>query len=411
MYCGKEPVTTHQEGYKAATALVFFVVIFFGCVYQATGKDISHAISSLLIFIAYIFFSNGYSIQKYQTALYVFVGLYFYTVLNSKLISQSAVVSIGMLASFLFFCTLNDLAQKKYCDNQYDVTNKKSKEGVDYLSLAKYALALILGLNAITLIVFYIVVPDRSTGLFKDFSQSAFSILLAFALLQPLIRNKAILLTPITLVFFLGFFTTFSRTATFLLGIYLIALFVIEHRNQSSRIFIKIFVLILLSYTLVKFYPLALDQTTVSRGLNDITTMNSRTFYWQAAWDAIQKSPVFGHGFHTFQFTGIKTLLPFRKITNIHNDYLQVWHDLGVIWLLFFISMVVIAMIKFSPLTFTLSPYPNIQLKQTSDKKIIAWTLLLCIVAYMSINFILLSTIFQVIFAIIIVELLRNEST
>jgi len=397
--------------FKIKNVAVFFLftAILAGSITQTTGSEFSYTATYLLIFITYLFLSDNYSLQKYQFALIVFVCLYFYSVLNSIYVARSIILAVGMFSSFLIFCVLNDLVHIKAKKNDMggiDVAILEESE--DYLSIAKYALAFVVAINAITLILFYIDKPIRVTGQFRDYSQSAFSILLAFALIQPLIKKKTIF-TALTLIYFLGFFTTFSRTAIFLLIVYLVALFIIEFRNKNLYQFIKILALILLSYLLVQTYPLALEQDTVSRGISDLNTLNSRTFYWQAAWEAIKLSPVFGHGFNTFEYTGIQALLPFQRITSIHNDYLQVWHDLGVIWLLFFILMITYASIKFAPFRGSKSHQLRIRINDMPSQKQIAWVLMICMFAYMSINFILLSQTFQIIFAILMVELLSDE--
>jgi len=398
---------------KTAAIFLLFTAIFAGSAVQTTGNQASYIVTYLLIFIAYLLLSNNYTVKRYQFAFIAFVGLYFYSIFTSLYIARSAVVAVGMFTSFMFFCVLNDLIQKETEKNNHviDTPSKaKSSNSYDYLTIAKYALAFVIFLNAITLILSYIDKPVRVTGQFRDYSQSAFSILLAFGLIQPLIKSK-IILTPITLIFFLGFFTTFSRTAIFLLAIYLIALFVIEFRNKCLRQYFKVLSLVVCSYALVQIYPLIIETPAVSRGINDITTLNSRTFYWKAAWDAIQRSPILGHGFNTFEFTGIQAIVLFQKVTSVHNDYLQVWHDLGGIWLFFFIITVISATIKLAPITVSLTPKLSIAISETSNQKQIAWVLMVSAFSYMSINFILLSQTFQIIFALLLIELLSDEQT
>lgn len=396
---------------KKNAIFLLFSAIFAGSTVQTTGSLFSYAATNILILIAYLFLSNNHSIKKYQVVFTLFVGLYFYTIFNSLYIARSSIIAIGMFASFLFFCVLNDSNNKT---NNAKINNSDLESSINqnlcYLTIAKYALAFIVLLNALTLILTYIDNPIRATGQFRDYSQSAFSILLAFGLIQPKIKNKTIF-TPITLVFFLGFFTTFSRTANFLLIIYLIGLFIIESRNKNFYHFLKTIALIAISYAIVQTYPLIIEQETISRGISDIVTLNSRTFYWQAAWEAIQRSPFWGYGLNTFEYTGIQALVQFQLITNIHNDYIQVWHDLGAVWLMVFVAAIVTASVKFAPVEISRSTRFYIRITDTSNRKQVAWLLMMCVFSYMAINFILLSQFFQAVFALLIAELLSNEQT
>jgi len=401
---------TKTEGWLNRLPTILFIVIFCSAIYQSYGATISYIVTTSLILLSYLFFSDTYSIKKYQAIFIGLLILYFYSIFTSTLVARSSIVALGMSATFLFFCVIND--QNKSFSKATLSKNEHITERSDYLLSSIYAFTFIALVHSLILIAQYIIDPTRQTGLLRDYSQASLFILIAFGLIYPIIKKKT-LSTPIALILFLGFFTTFSRTANFLLIIFLISLLFLEYKNQTSKYFIKAASLIFLSAALVYLYPLTIESEVVNRGgLKDIATLNSRTTYWQAAWQAFIQKPLTGHGLHTYQFTGITTLLPYHRIYNIHNDYLQVLHDLGIFWFVIFTSSITALVIKFAPFLITISqPKFQIEIKAITDAKFLSWVLLLCMSAYMLVNFILLSPLFQLAFALICVVLLNDDKT
>ncbi|WP_189399401.1 O-antigen ligase family protein [Arenicella chitinivorans] len=249
-------------------------------------------------------------------------------------------------------------------------------------------------LHAAALIALYLEKPIRVTGLMEDYSQASLLILFAFALNYSRLKSTRYF-GAISLVLFIGFFTTFSRTANAILILFLVSLAWFEWRHGHIKHLVKTSIFALLSAILVYWYPKLINLAAVDRGgLSHFSTLNSRTIYWQSAWDAIKEKPFLGHGLGNFEWTGIKEARPFKAIHHVHNDYLQVWHDLGVIWFLALLLTLAWLGIKHLPMrTLFGSGHSESQL---SEEGYFSWVLLCCLSLYMMINFALYSIPIQV---------------
>lgn len=332
------------------------------------------------------------TIDRHTFVISCCIALYIYSIATSTFLSSSAMKALSVFSSTVFVLSL--------------ASHQKAGEQNNNQSYYFFYMALLLfsSIHSLVLVISYFIEPIRQTGLLRDYSQASMLILLTYGLCYLKLKKTAYIY-PITLLFFLGFFTTFSRTSNVLLIIFLIILFFIEYKKNSSLSFLKIVFLIGLCALFIKYFPLLIDQETISRGgLEHFKTLNSRTHYWSVAWNAILEKPWTGHGLGSYEFTGIQEARPHHRIYHIHNDYLQIWHDLGVFWLILFI---IISM----RLLFVCKPYQLIKVNKTmnlnfySCEHIILWSLVVLCLMYMSINFILSSSIFLIIIGIISIRL------
>ncbi|MEM7358540.1 MAG: O-antigen ligase family protein [Pseudomonadota bacterium] len=327
------------------------------------------------------------------------IALAGYTYLFSTYIGRSAIVAFFFLSSIILFIAL---------DTNDDLQASENADG-SVINIAKWAFLVAGMVHALTLIFLYIIEPVRVSGLMEDYSQASLFILLAFGMAYPLIKDKSYF-TAITLVLFVGFFTTFSRSANFLLLIFLLCLFLHENKYGSIRSVVKAACLVLLALAFVYIYPAIVDLPTVDRGgVAHFSTLNSRTVYWQAAWEAILQQPWMGYGLGNYEWTGIKNAKPFTVIHHVHNDYLQLWHDLGLFWVAALVFFFLRTLIRYSPWGFTLRPFPMPVLINEHLQNYVAWTLLACIAMYMMINFAISGLVFQVGIAILFADLLRTK--
>jgi O-antigen ligase len=266
-------------------------------------------------------------------------------------------------------------------------------------------------IHSVSLISQYIEFPNRVTGLLKDYSQASMIILITFGLVYSRIRDSKYA-TPLCFVLFLGFFTTFSRTANVLLIVFLCALSLKEYNQGTFRRFAELTLIIGFAALIVYTFPMLAELEVVDRGgLAHIKTLNSRTTYWFAAWQAIQQVPFSGHGLNTFELTGIKVFLPQEEISMIHNDYLQILHDLGIVWFTLFVAALGYLIVKTAPCRNIWNPVALLRAAaDTSLDKFVCWILLILIAAYMTINFLILSSLFQLSIVLILVKLMSTES-
>ncbi|MFC1736397.1 O-antigen ligase family protein, partial [Candidatus Hydrogenedentota bacterium] len=67
-------------------------------------------------------------------------------------------------------------------------------------------------------------------------------------------------------------------------------------------------------------------------------TLGERRSYWTGAWNAIKARPVLGSGFNTFSTSYLRYMeLGGASVQLAHNDYLQIWSELGTLGLVLFV--------------------------------------------------------------------------
>ena len=185
----------------------------------------------------------------------------------------------------------------------------------------------------------------------------------------------------------------------------IIAVGIHEFKNNSFKTFLPHLIAIAIGYTAAITYPVLVSEAVVDRGgLHHFKTLNSRAYYWTAAFNAIKENWLWGAGIGTYQYTGIREVVPFREITSAHNDYIEVWHDLGIIWFFIFIATLVFSLIKLAPFSISKQDF-----FECSLSKYLAWTLLLSMCMYMCINFIAKTYFFVMAFALLVAILNSND--
>lgn len=336
-------------------------------------------------------------------------GLFFYSAFFSKYPNISILMSFYIVCSGVYYLILysTDLNYKKQ-ENSIGLFSNFTP-----LDCAKLAFIAITYIHIITQVFFYIFQPIRTTGLMDDFSQASFLILCALAMAYPIFKDR-IYFIGLSAIGLFAFFASFSRTSNFLLLIFLFMLFLMNYKKSflERRKIYKLLGVTLLSLALVYFYPAIVDQEAIDRGgLSQFGTLNSRTIYWNVAWEAIKTSPFLGHGIGTYAYTGIKEAQPFHIILYVHNDYLQIWHDLGLVWLIIFVTTIIYILASRFPFRVQLHK-GKIQFNMThlSESKYIAWVMVLLFSLYMMINFLILNIEFQIALAVFITDLFKSEN-
>ena len=131
-----------------------------------------------------------------------------------------------------------------------------------------------------------------------------------------------------------------------------------EHfRNQKRQIFLilslSVILFLLINVFLilpsnivsrVKIFSIAKDRLTQTLTLKS-RSVQSRFIIWDSALKMIKEKPLLGWGIGTFKFH----FLDYRKLIkdfpeeaeNVHNEYLQVWVETGLLGLVMFILLVV----------------------------------------------------------------------
>lgn len=388
-----------------------FAVILAASILQHTDWSVwGMAISWVGVFVLFLMYSSGDSVNRYGLAVLIASALFCYSIYTSHYILRSLLVSMNVIATVFFAFVLLD-HNPKFSDQVSPDLRSQYQQKIGVL---KTVLVMAVGCHCVSMIGEYVTTPDRVTGFFADYSQASLIILLAFGLAYPSLKRKPLLGYLVTFVFFLAFFTSFSRSASALLFLFLLvigAYYVVYKRDQLF--WCSTVAIIAVCYAAVYFYPLLINLESIDRGgISHFSTLNSRVYYWQAAIDAIAKKPLWGYGLGNYEWSGIKNIYPFTYIPSVHNDYLQIWLDLGLIWLACFVFIQCRFLIKHQPFQFGfLRKHWKTTDTQINEQHFIAWLLLALISVYMCINFVVSFFTFQLVIAMLICEVLSNETS
>lgn len=402
--------------FQQALCLTLLMTMTISAFYQSTAQAWPHVIYSTASLLFFIGFANPPKLHNLTRLFVAVVALFSYTLLTSIFPIKSLIPVLSIASNSLIFATIySNLKQVDYLENNinkpFDISSPPIPSSrLNIVDMAIIVLVIGTTTHSIILIYQYIEFPARVNGLLRDYSQASLVILLTFGLAYSRIRDNKFS-TPLCFILFLGFFATFSRTANFLLLVFLLALAVMEYGKPSFRRFLELLITIVFAAALVYAFPVMVFLEVVDRGelVNHLTTLNSRTTYWFAAWQAILERPLSGYGINTFEFTGIKTLRPQRIVTYVHNDYLQILHDLGVIWFSAMLLAIGFLIRRFAPTRKLWNPMSILKgINRNSTDSVVCWLLVLILAAYMSINFMISSSIFQLIIALIIIVLLHD---
>jgi O-antigen ligase len=359
------------------------------------GKSEIGWLAIISIALLHLLYSNGQALAKFKYAFAAVMLIFFYALIVSQFKARSTLICIQLFSVFYLFCALYDL-------NVAGKSRNCTPKSLSYQNLICWTTLIAGSVQAVVLIIAYINSPIRATGLFLDYSQASFFILLCFGIAYPLTRGGK-WSHLFALIMFLGYFTTFSRTSNFLLVVLLALICVFEFRHQNKKYFLALLCVIGLACIAVYAYPLTVEAELVNRrGFSDLATMNSRTYYWQFAIDAIKENPLWGYGPGNYEYLGAKEQRPYELITWAHNDYLQVWVALGVFWFIAFVGSIGYLIISFFPKDIFGS-------KPVDLHKYMAWSLICCAALYMLINFIVFAMPFQILIAFSLIELFTNE--
>lgn len=184
---------------------------------------------------------------------------------------------------------------------------------------------------------------SRPGGLFMDSNVRAVyllaTILFVFAqLLDSPFQRHTTTIWILIFLFLIGFHSTQSRALLALAVLALVFLWLYaglfdEGLRKNVLSLTALFLLAYLVYTLL--YVLAIDEGSSLRAIeNQASSFNARQPVWASAWALILERPIAGHGFGLFKYLypSIRT----EWVTGgdfVHNDYLQLWLESGVLGL------------------------------------------------------------------------------
>lgn len=168
-------------------------------------------------------------------------------------------------------------------------------------------------------------------------------IICGFMLWQQYCQNKSelkkILVLILTLISSAGLFFTFSRSAWLVLLLILLIFFVIS-KNYRQRLLLLGIILIFLSQFFI-FNSLVFSRTDLSNRL-EAMSKNERLDQIGESWQIIETSPLAGVGInnYTLVLNKIAPNQPAYDLQPVHNIYLLIASELGIIGLILFIFFI-----------------------------------------------------------------------
>ena len=192
-----------------------------------------------------------------------------------------------------------------------------------------------------------------------------FPIIFSYFLLQKIRRNKIFLFLLLFIVY-----TTLmicqsrgiwiSISLTLLIGIFFISKFKIVRTFQNNRKWLFLLLLTFLLITIIYSTENPLNKSAITVAQRAISTfdeqdpsINTRMLIWRTTLQMIKEKPLLGSGIGTFEMNYLDYQAEFLKSNpyyikysgkarEAHNEYLQMWAELGLVGLGVFLSIIFI---------------------------------------------------------------------
>ncbi|HIE44419.1 MAG TPA: hypothetical protein EYP78_06470 [Candidatus Omnitrophica bacterium] len=162
------------------------------------------------------------------------------------------------------------------------------------------------------------------------------------------IRKKIIfftLLVPSLLILF-AFVLTFSKGGMIALILSWLTIWIVRMKKRHKLVSVAIIIIllsggILLSYT---------NEYFAEKVIPFKDSLRVRLEYWQAGWEMIKERPLSGFGLGCFGRAYAKYKLPQAEETQMaHNNFLQVWAELGIVGFLIFLAIFIFYFREMTP--------------------------------------------------------------
>jgi len=211
-------------------------------------------------------------------------------------------------------------------------------------------------------------------GLFGNVNYYAEYLILPLALVIGLILSKErifhrIFLLIALIIMSIALFLTFTRGSYLAIAISIPAILFLYYRSSSNNtnkqyykkiiLYFLLFVIIALAVIYIP-HPLNKENTPLGKLRNRVTiesltsgsSILRRVATWKFTWMMIEDYPILGSGVGTYGYQSLKyqsdffaqgqnrDIYPHGYAVQAHNEYLQIWSELGVIGLLLFLWII-----------------------------------------------------------------------
>ena len=315
-------------------AVIFGIIPFlFGTFYDFSVFFVSAIVSTILLII---FIKNKKLQIKINNAFILSIILVIFSILTIIWAVDKTSAQAGVLRylSLLVFSILLMQLSEKNKENILKI--------IPYSGLAIVLISIILGLFPNLKGIVYSE-SNRLTGLFQYANTFALYLLIGFIITTNRKINKCTIPTAIILLF--GIFMTGSRT-TFVLSIIYIIYLSFRKETKNKKLYAIIYFSILLVIGIYVLVTKKLD--TIGRIFTislDSSTLLGRILYWKDGLVLLLQN-IFGYGYmgYSYKIYEIQTGMYYTKF--VHNDYLQMALDIGIIPLIAFIVILIKSLIS-----------------------------------------------------------------
>ncbi|HAJ32592.1 MAG TPA: hypothetical protein DCK79_04385 [Candidatus Atribacteria bacterium] len=361
-----------KENYERIWNILFSLIIVlpvlfvYKYVYNfTTNQTMIVNLLSLTIFTFYIFIIVKEEKLVYSTNSLTFPILLFILIAAlSIFITNSFWVSLKNIIYFLSYFLIYF----------FIINNIKSKDSLNFCLIIFFSCASLISLYL--LIQYYGLDPFLSDtkrltstlgnrNYVSGYLALIFPIAFSFFLMESKKRNK-IFYEIILLIIYTGIIVCHTRAIwaalffSLLLFVYLLSHFKINNILKDNKkwlvILFSIFILITLIYSTDNFLnrsSITAAERAVSAFDMQGSSLRTRLLIWNSTIDMIKDRPLFGSGLGTFPLHYLNYQADFLqnnpgymqflgKAGEAHNEYLQIWAEMGIIGLLSFLLIIII---------------------------------------------------------------------
>lgn len=196
---------------------------------------------------------------------------------------------------------------------------------------------------------------ETSMGVAGTFAHSGnFAVFLVFALFMLLLNKNHIkhnrFLATITLIL-ISLYLAGSRTVLAVAFLILIIYYLSEIRIKLT---VKKFVILVTVPALVVLFIVINYDALIElfSGISFINQISNRLIQWQIGWNEIKQRILLGHGINNYtdwmsmKYPGLYST-SFYYQNMIHNTYLQIWFDVGIVGLVLFCDLFIFSFISY----------------------------------------------------------------
>ena len=291
--------------------------------------------------------------KEFKRIIIVYLLLTFTSLFSIVFATNWTLSVVDIIRQIIFFTTFL---------NVYSLFNKKTINKAFYVKLSRVFLLVFL-IEISDILIAYLMNFDRARPrqtIFSGFSTNvniaSISMMIKTPLLLYLILYDKWVIRFLSIVSFILFsyflFWTQSRAVFLTIGLSMLFLSLIALKRKSKPL-IKIISFVIIVFVVNGFFstlhiksntPIENNESTITTRINSITeqdtSVNLRLMYWKGGLKQISKSPIIGVGVGNWKLNSLEYdstyMNNYQVQYHMHNDFLQVFAELGIIGFLLF---------------------------------------------------------------------------